>query len=65
MPKSKKYLTTRDIVIPAGTEIGKAPWRVIRAVDFAEAVIGFGKDNCASFTMPLDEMLELGLAVEQ
>lgn len=60
-----KYKTTRDIVIPAGTDIDLGPWRIVRAVDFGEAIIAFGNDSCASFAMPLDEMLEQGLIVER
>ena len=64
MKKSKEYVVITDIVIPAGTNISIAPFKTIRYVDFGEAVIGFGKDACGTFTMPLDEMLELNLITE-
>ena len=62
--KLKKYVLAKDIVIPAGTEIAYAADRVERFVPFGEAVIGFNKDMCGDFTMPLDEMLEIGLVKE-
>lgn len=59
--RSQRYATKQDIVIPAGTEVGIAAWRVEREAPFAEAVIGPTKDTTFEWSMPLDEALELGL----
>jgi hypothetical protein len=57
------FVTARDIIIPAGTEVGVAPWKTERVVPFACAVVGPTKDTTFEWTMPLDEALEQGLVV--
>lgn len=62
---TRKFVTAKDIVIPAGTEIGIAPSSTVRLpFPFAEALIAINKDMTASWTMPLDEAIEAGLVRE-
>ncbi len=63
-----KYRTTRDIVIPAGTILDAAPWRVIRGKqpgsgqsDHLDAIIGHGKDASSVWTIAIDDALSTGL----
>lgn len=58
------YVTAKDIVIPAGTPVGEAPWRTERAVPFASVLIATSKDSTAELVIPLDEAIKLGLVVE-
>lgn len=68
------YVTTQDIVIPAGTELIQAPARVVRSdkdglpamasgnpAHFVEAIIGPTKDTTFSWTMHIDDALDAGL----
>lgn len=59
------YVTTRDIVIPAGTKVQEAPHRVERATPFVSVLQAASKDSTMEWTMPLDEALELGIIQEQ
>lgn len=58
-----KYVTARDIIIPAGTEVGIAHAGCGRTihVDFAEILTAETKDHTSEWSMPLDEALELGI----
>lgn len=69
-----KYVLTRDIVIPAGTELCEAPSRVDRCdkdgrlamtsgqpAHFVEAIVGPTKDTVYSWTMHIDDAMEAGL----
>lgn len=71
------YVTTQDIVIPAGTKLHPAPARVMRSdkdgrpamasgkpAHFVEAVIGPTDDTAFSWTMHIDDALEAGLIRE-
>jgi hypothetical protein len=49
-----KVRVEKDIVIPAGMILHDAPRRTVRYEPFGEALIGFGKDHTASFTIDLD-----------
>jgi len=43
-----QYTLAKDIVIPSGTKIVDAPISTVRCSPHGEALIGFGKDHCAS-----------------
>lgn len=60
----KRYVTTKDITIPAGTEIQIAPHTISRAVRFGSILLGVTKDVTSEWTIPLDEGLETGLVKE-
>ena len=47
-----------DIVIPSGTIMQTAPSKIERYVPYFEAIIGFGKDNVASFVVDDDTVKE-------
>ncbi len=49
-----KIRVEKDIVIPAGMILHDAPRRTVRYEPFGEALIGFGKDHTAHFTIDLD-----------
>jgi hypothetical protein len=49
-----KVRIEKDIVIPAGMILNDAPRRSVRYEPFGEALIGFGKDHTARFTIDLD-----------
>lgn len=59
--KAPRYRTTRDIVIPAGTEVGPAPKRIRRGVPFSSILIGFDKDTTGDLSFVTDEAIKLGL----
>lgn len=72
-----KYVTTQDIVIPAGTELFQAAARVVRSDEdgnpaltsgkpahFVEAIIGPTKDTTYHWTMHIDDALDAGLIRE-
>jgi len=65
MPKRPaEYVTTRDILIPAGTRVVSAATRVSRVVPFASALVAVGVNSSAEWTMPLDEAIGAGLVTE-
>ena len=49
-----KVRIEQDIVIPAGMVMDDAPRTTKRYGPFCEALIGFGKDHTARFTIDLD-----------
>lgn len=56
----KTYKTTRDLVIPAGTEVGSPPIDSTRwGVDY-EAVVAVDADHTAYFTLDVADALEAG-----
>lgn len=68
------YITSQDIVIPAGTELSEAAAHVIRSdidgrpalasgkpAHFVEAIIGPTKDTMFSWVMHIDDALAAGL----
>ena len=59
--KTGRYVTTRDILIPAGTEVTEGPVAISRGVAFASALIAVSKDSTAEWTMPLEEAIDAGL----
>lgn len=62
---TKRYVTTRDIVIPAGTELAPPPTKSSRWGSDYEAVVGHGRDHTSFWTMNLDEALAIGVVVEE
>lgn len=58
---AKRYRTTKDIVISAGTEVDQGPTRTLRFVPFVEAILAVTKDSTATWSMPLDEAIKNGL----
>jgi hypothetical protein len=63
--KPLAYVTTQDIVIPAGTELTGAPWRIVRSVPFVDAIIGHGPDTTSIWSIDLQEAVALGLVAER
>lgn len=61
----KTYVTAKEIVIPAGTEVQLAPSKISRFVPYAGVLLGVTKDTTAEWTMPLDEALKTGLIKEK
>ena len=49
-----KVRVEKDIVIPAGMVLHDAPRRTVRYAPFGEALIAFGSDHTASFTIDLE-----------
>ena len=49
-----KVRVEKDIVIPAGMILHDAPRRTVRYEPFGEALIEFGRDHTARFTIDLD-----------
>ena len=56
-----KLVTTRDIVIPAGTEVGPGPSKSSYFTPHGEILIGFDKDTTGSLRFDLKEAIQLGL----
>ncbi|QIG69065.1 hypothetical protein EVB77_031 [Rhizobium phage RHph_N1_10] len=61
MAKAPVYRTTKDIVIPAGTEVGPAPKKSVYFTEHGEIVIGFDKNTTGSLRFDMEEALQLGL----
>ncbi len=55
--KTEKYVTTRDIVIPAGTAFRAPPIASSRWGKDYQAVVGIDKDHTAYLTMNMAEAL--------
>lgn len=58
---SETYVTTRDIVIPVGTEVGLGPTATTYYTPHGEVIIGFTKDTTGTLRFDLDEALDTGL----
>jgi hypothetical protein len=56
-----KLVTTKDIVIPAGTEVGHGPTKSEYFTPHGEILIGFDKDTTGSLRFDLKEAVQLGL----
>lgn len=61
---AKSYVTTRDIVIPAGTEVGLGPTASTYYTEHGEIIIGFTKDTTGTLRFDLEEGLVNGVIVE-
>lgn len=55
------YLTTRDIVIPAGTEVGRPPTLSTRWGKDHEAIVEIDADHTGYFTLDASDGVESGL----
>lgn len=64
MTKSPVYRTTRDIVIPAGTEVGPGPAKSEYFMPHGEIIVGFDKNTTGALRFDLDEAIGLGLVEE-
>lgn len=75
---SDRYITTRDIIIPAGTILARAPGRIEysdkdgrpalatgQPAHHVQAIIAHGSDACSSWTIHIDDALEQGLIEEK
>jgi hypothetical protein len=61
----KKYRTTKDIVIPAGTEVNiDPPHRVDHFTTHASVLTAVTKDITSEWYMDLEEAIETGLVEE-
>lgn len=58
------YVTTKDIVIPAGTEVGLGPTKSEYYVPHGEVLIGFDKDTTGTLRFDLEEARMLGLVAD-
>jgi hypothetical protein len=58
------FRTTRDIVIPAGTEVQSPPVASTRWGKDFEAIVADGKDNCVYLSCDVKEALASGLLEE-
>lgn len=52
--------TTKDLIIPAGTELMSPPTASTRWGKDYEAVVGIDKDHIGWFTIDLEEALDAG-----
>lgn len=59
-----RLVTTRDIVIPAGTEVGKGPCVSTYFTEHGEVLVGFDKDTTGTLRFDMDEAKQLGLVEE-
>jgi hypothetical protein len=55
------YVTTQDIVIPAGTVLMPPPRKSTRWHTDYEGIVGHGRDHCSHWTVNIEDALELGL----
>lgn len=51
---SKEYVLKQDYIIPAGTKLGRAPVKTEYGTPHYEILVGFGRDECASFILDED-----------
>jgi len=56
--RKKEMVLIRDVVIPAGTRLSRAPDQVSYHSEHYEALIGFGDDNTASLVISPDDLSE-------
>lgn len=61
----KTFQTTRDIIIPAGTELGSPPVASSRYGSDFEAVIGIDRDHICYLSMDVQEGLDAGIIEEK
>ncbi|TDW20421.1 hypothetical protein EV128_12551 [Rhizobium azibense] len=57
----KKYRTTKEIIIPAGTEVGPGPAKSEYFTEHGEIIIGFDKDTTGHLRFDMEEAVQLGL----
>jgi len=54
------YRTTRDIIIPAGTELDEPPTHSTRWKKDYDTPVALGNDHCGYFSVDISEGLESG-----
>lgn len=59
-----KLVTTREIVIPAGTEVAVGPCVSTYFTEHGEVLIGFDKDRTGTLRFDMEEAKEIGLVEE-
>jgi hypothetical protein len=64
MTKTKTYRTTREIVIPAGTEVGPAPHRTQYGTPHGSIILGFSKDTIGDLRFDIEDALSTSLIEE-
>lgn len=59
-----KLVTTREIVIPAGTEVAVGPCVSTYFTEHGEVLIDFDKDRTGTLRFDMEEAKEIGLVEE-
>jgi hypothetical protein len=52
------YVLKKDIVIPAGTVLNKAPYKTVRTSDHYDCIVGLSGDTSGVFTYDIDPSCE-------
>jgi hypothetical protein len=61
----KTYITTKDIIIPAGTELFAPPKHSTRWANDYDAPVALGKDHCGYFSVDVASGIKAGWVEEQ
>jgi hypothetical protein len=61
----KTYITTKDIIIPAGTILAAPPTHSTRWANDYDAPVALGKDHCGYFSVDIAAGIEAGWVEEQ
>jgi hypothetical protein len=56
----KTYRTTKDIIIPAGTELSAPPKHSTRWANDYDAPVALGPNHCGYFSVDIAEGIEAG-----
>jgi hypothetical protein len=56
----KTYITTKDIIIPAGTILAAPPTHSTRWANDYDAPVALGRDHCGYFSVDIAEGIEAG-----
>ncbi|WP_276122712.1 hypothetical protein [Pararhizobium qamdonense] len=59
--KAPVYRTTRDIVIPAGSVVGRAPHRTEYGTPHGDIVVGFDKNAIGDMRFDIEDALNAGV----
>lgn len=57
--------TLKNILIPAGSEVGPAPVSITRYVDYVSVIVSHGPDHTSEWAMPKDDAIALGIVAEE
>jgi hypothetical protein len=58
--KTQKVLTTKEIVIPVGSEATVTPYMKSSKTDFVSVLISHDKNGTSEWTMPVEDAIRLG-----
>jgi hypothetical protein len=58
-------VTTKDIIIPAGTAVDAAPHQTRRFTAHGEVLIGFDRDTTSSLTFDIEEAVAAGVIADR